>query len=123
MALLCPQPNWLGVRSWPEPTCRSFRGRPFLTRPVIRACAVALSLASGICNQVPGTTDKRPGHVVLRKSSRTAATASFGASWGWRQPRNPARHISPKALVLRAECLLERRFFDHHHPDMKKKPE
>jgi hypothetical protein len=41
----------------------------------------------------------------------------------WRQPRNPARHISPKALVLRAECLLERRFFDHHHPDMKKKPE
>jgi hypothetical protein len=41
----------------------------------------------------------------------------------WRQPRNPARHISPKALVLRAECLLERRFFDHHHPDLKKKPE
>jgi hypothetical protein len=41
----------------------------------------------------------------------------------WRQARNPARHISPKALVLRAECLLERRFFDHHHPDMKKKPE
>src|SRR5260370_42520842 len=41
----------------------------------------------------------------------------------WRQPRNPARHISPKALVLRAECLLERRVFDHHHPDMKKKPE
>src|SRR5579872_1176538 len=41
----------------------------------------------------------------------------------WRQPRNPARHISPKALVLGAECLLERRFFNHHHPDMKKKPE
>src|SRR5579872_32514 len=41
----------------------------------------------------------------------------------WRQPRNPARHMSPKALVLRAECLLERRFFDHQHPDMKKKPE
>ena len=41
----------------------------------------------------------------------------------WPQPRNPARHVGPKALVLRAECLLERRFFDHHHPDMKKKPE
>src|SRR5262249_13758458 len=41
----------------------------------------------------------------------------------WHQSRNPARHISPKALVLRAECLLERRFFDQHHPDMKKKPE
>jgi hypothetical protein len=41
----------------------------------------------------------------------------------WRQPRNPARHIGPKALVLRAECLLERRFFVHHHKDMKKKPE
>ena len=41
----------------------------------------------------------------------------------WRQPRNPARHISPKALVLRAECLLERRFFVHHHKDMKEKPE
>jgi hypothetical protein len=41
----------------------------------------------------------------------------------WRQPRNPARHISPKALVLRAECLLERRFFVHHHKEMKKQPE
>ena len=37
----------------------------------------------------------------------------------WRQPGNPARHIGPKALVVRAKCLLERRFFVHHHKDMK----
>lgn len=41
----------------------------------------------------------------------------------WREPRNPARHISPKALVLPAECLLQRRFFVHHYEDMEKKPE
>ena len=41
----------------------------------------------------------------------------------WRQPRNPARHIGPKALVLRAERLHERRFFVHDHKDMKRNPE
>ena len=50
-----------------------------------------------------------------------AAVPSCGSPW--RQPRNPARHITPKDLVLHAECLPERRFFDHHHPDMKKEPE
>src|SRR6516162_5908683 len=35
----------------------------------------------------------------------------------------PARHIGAIAFILGSEALPERRFFDHHHPDMKKKPE
>src|SRR3974390_3346970 len=35
----------------------------------------------------------------------------------------PARHIGAIAFILGSEALPERRFFDHHHPDMKKEPE
>ena len=41
----------------------------------------------------------------------------------WGQPRNPARNIGPKVLVMPAKCLLEPLFFLHQDEDVEKEPE
>lgn len=93
-------------------------------------CEVRCGATVDLANKVVGPSGARllSALAALRRlalfvavDEPLAAVALCGSPW--RQPRNPARNIIPKALVLRAECLLERRFFDHHHPDMKKKPE
>jgi hypothetical protein len=59
----------------------------------------------------------------LHRFGSQSITLATSISSPWRQAWNPTRNVSPKALVLRAECLLERRFFVHRHKEMKKQPE
>src|SRR5262249_35786934 len=104
---------------------RRSRRRHLLRRALLQLSPLGTSRGDGL--RPPRARDRAGARVGSELISALIGIEPLAAiplcGSPWRQPRNPARAISPKALVVRAECLLERRFFVHHHKDMKKKPE